>query len=47
MAKKKVKLKSDVKLPQFKLTELAYSLRVITSNYEEWCNMPLPTQYPD
>lgn len=36
-----------VKQPTFQLTELAYSLRVINSDYEGWCNKPLPTDYPE
>ena len=39
--------KAKKKLPSFKLSELAYSIRVINSDYENWCNKPLPTQYPD
>lgn len=33
--------------PTFKLTELAYSIRVINNDYEAWCNKPLPTEYPE
>lgn len=47
---KKAKPKTNVEnkaLPTFQLTELAYSLRIINSDYEGWCNKPLPTEYPE
>lgn len=33
--------------PSFKLTELAYSLRIIKKDYAEWCARPLPIVYQD
>lgn len=45
---KKVKPNVETKtVPTFKLTELTYSIRVINSDYENWCNKPLPIEYPE
>lgn len=44
---KKAKPNRNVEQPTFKLTELAYSIRVINSDYEGWCNKPIPTEYPE
>ena len=43
MANKSKSNVASVQQPTFKLTELAYSLRIITNDYEFWCNKQIPS----
>ena len=43
MANKSKSNVASVQQSTFKLTELAYSLRIITNDYEFWCNKQIPS----